>query len=104
MVHSLGSSNSCFSRISVLLGILISIIGTCLCVKMFRVWSFLVVGTLSTTGWLKAQVPATSLATYFIVSAIGSLVYLLSTIYNGPASLLTCLSILLLIGMFPFQF
>merc|ERR1712142_175080 len=49
-------------------------------------------------------ISATSLATYFIVSAIGSLIYLLSTIYNGPASLLTCLSILLLIGIFPFQF
>jgi len=99
-----GLSKLCFSCIFVLLGIFLSIIGTCLSVKIFSVWSFLVVGTLSTTGWLKSQVHASSLATYFIISAIGRLIYLLSTIYNGPASLLTCLSILLLIGIFPFQF
>lgn len=46
----LGSHNLCFSCMFMLLGIFLSIIGTCTSVKIFSVWSFLVVGTLSITG------------------------------------------------------
>jgi len=68
------------------------------------IWSFLVVGSLSVCGWLKPMVSSSALVLYFVVSALGSLLFLLSCSEFVLSSLLLQLSLLLKLGLAPFQF
>merc|ERR1712212_331927 len=65
---------------------------------------FLVVGTLSTSAWLKPKLDSTILGSYFIVSVVGSLLFLFSSLVSSSHGALFGLSLFLLIGMPPFQF
>lgn len=85
-------------------GILLSILGTLLSVSALITWSFLVLGTLCLTSWLKAKLPARSLVLYFVVSVLGSLSFLISCCGLPCSSILLQLSILLKLGLAPFQF
>jgi len=87
-----------------LLGVLISVIGTTLVVSHLLIWSFLVIGSLSVCGWLKGSVPSSALVTYFVVSVLGSLLFLVSCSENFFSGVLLQLSLLLKLGMAPFQF
>jgi len=87
-----------------LLGILVSVSGTALVLSHLGIWSFLVVGTLSTCGWLKPKVGSEALVLYFVVSAIGSLLFLVSSCASPLSSLVLQFSLLLKLGMSPFQF
>lgn len=87
-----------------LLGILISVLGTCLATSQLIVWSFLVIGSLSVCGWLKTTLSSDALVLYFVVSVLGGLLFLISCIENGLSSLVLQLSILLKLGLAPFQF
>jgi len=93
-----------FSRYTVLLGILISVIGTSLVSSHLMIWSFLVIGSLSVSGWLKTKVPSDALVLYFVVSAMGSLLFLLSCSELVLSSTLLQLALLLKLGLAPFQF
>lgn len=87
-----------------LLGILISVLGLVLSVSPLIAWCFLVLSTLSGCGWLKSKIPSTSLALYFIVSVLGSLLFLASCYYSPLSGILLQLSLLLKLGFPPFQF
>jgi len=64
----------------------------------------MVVGTLSVCGWLKPKVAADALVLYFVMSVLGSLVFLVSCSGVLFSSILLQLSLLLKIGLAPFQF
>jgi len=93
-----------FSCYTVLLGILISVLGTSLTLSHLLIWSFLVIGSLSVCGWLKTKVASDTLVLYFVVSVIGSLLFLVSCSAVYFTSLLIQLSLLLKLGLAPFQF
>jgi len=93
-----------FSCYIVLLGILISVLGTTLTISHLLIWSFLVIGSLSVSGWLKTLVPSNTLVTYFVVSVIGSLLFLISCSTVYFSRLLIQLALLLKLGLAPFQF
>jgi len=93
-----------FSCYLVLLGILISVIGTTLTISHLLIWSFMVIGSLSVCGWLKPKVAADALVLYFVISVLGSLIFLVSCCGVLLSSILLQLSLLLKIGLAPFQF
>jgi len=64
----------------------------------------MVLGSLSACGWLKAKVTADALVLYFIISVLGSLVFLVSCSGVLFSSILLQMSLLLKIGLAPFQF
>jgi len=87
-----------------LLGIFLSVIGLVSSSSHLVCWAFLVLSTLSTCAWLKPKVLAVPLSLYFVISVLGSLLFLLSCC-NFPLSCLVLqLSILLKIGLAPFHF
>jgi len=87
-----------------LLGILISVIGAALCTSHLIIWSFLVLSTLSTCGWLKSRLPRDALVLYFIVSVLGGLLFLVSSCEFTFSCLLLQLALLLKLGFSPFHF
>lgn len=93
-----------FSCYSVLLGILAAVIGTSLLVSQLLIWSFLVIGSLSVCGWLKTKVPSDALVLYFVVSALGRLLFLVSCSDFILSNILLQLALLLKLGLAPFQF
>jgi len=68
------------------------------------IWSFLVIGSLSVCGWLKTKVSSDALVLYFLVSALGRLLFLLSCSVFVLSNALLQLSLLLKLGLAPFQF
>jgi len=88
----------------VLLGILISVFGTILTISHLLIWRFIVIGSLSVCGWLKPKVASDTLVLYFVVSVIGSLIFLVSCSTVYFSSLLIQLALLLKLGFAPFQF
>merc|ERR1712212_451570 len=88
----------------VFLGALLSVAGVLLSMHFLVVFMFLVLSSLSICGWLKSQVPSSSLVVYFVVSASGSLIFLLGSNVPTYSSVLTSLSLLMLLGFAPFQF
>lgn len=93
-----------FSCFIVLLGILISLLGTSVITSTLMIWPFLVLGTLSSCCWLKSKVVSDALALYFVVSVLGSLIFLIGCIDAIFSSLVLQLSLLLKTGLAPFQF
>jgi len=93
-----------FSCYSVLLGILISVFGTTLTISHHLIWRFLVIGSLSSCGWLKTRVASDTLVLYFVVSVIGSLLFLISCSTVYFSRLVIILALLLKLGLAPFQF
>ena len=95
---------SSFSCYNMLLGILTSVLGTCFSTSQLLVWSFLVIGSLSVCGWLKAFLSSDALVLYFVVSVLGGLLFLISSIESILSSLVLQLALLLKLGIAPFQF
>ena len=93
-----------FSYYLVLLGILLSVTGTTLVCSQFWVWSFLVLGSLSVSCWLKSKVTTEAIILYFVVSVLGSLVFLVSCSELWFSCTLLQLSLMLKLGLAPFQF
>jgi len=87
-----------------LIGITLSIAGTLLATKGHVLWFFLVLGTLSTCGWLQPKIPSRCLVLYFVVSVLGGLLFLLSCGCFYFSTLIFQLSLLLKLGLAPFQF
>lgn len=100
----MGFVNFSFSCYTVLFGILVAVIGTCLLKTHLMIWSFLVIGSLSVSGWLKAKVPSDALVLYFVVSALGRLLFLLRCSEFVLSNILLQLALLLKLGLAPFQF
>jgi len=88
----------------VLLGISLSIAGTLMATKAHVTWFFLVLGTLSTCGWLQPKIPSRFLVLYFVVSVLGGLLFLLSCGNFYFSTLILQLSLLLKLGLAPFQY
>jgi len=88
----------------VLLGILVAVIGTSLLKSHLLIWTFLVIGSLSVLGWLKPKVAPDALVLYFLVSSLGRLLFLVSCREFVLSSILLQLSLLLKLGLAPFQF
>jgi len=93
-----------FSIYTMLLGILISVIGTTFTLSHLTIWSFMVIGSLSVSGWLKSKVDSDGLVLYFIISVMGSLLFLLRSRGAYYSSLFLQLALLLKLGLAPFQF
>lgn len=87
-----------------LIGILISVLGTATTSAHLLIWSFLVIGSLSVCGWLKSKVASDALVLYFVISVLGSLLFLVSCRVSYYSRLLLQLSLLLKLGLAPFQF
>jgi len=93
-----------FSYCFMILGMLVSILGTCLCTSHSVVWSFLILGTLSSSGWLKSLIPIESVVQYFAVSVLGSLIFLASASLSFSSSITLQIALLLKLGLAPFHF
>jgi len=104
MVAWTGSCSARFSFSTVLLGIFFSVI--CLTVSSHTIflWMCLVLGSISTTGWLSYSLPSHPLSIYFASSVTGGLLFVFSTYSSSLPPLFLFTSLLLLIGFFPFQF
>jgi len=87
-----------------LLGVIFSQLGLILLTSYLGVWVFLVLSSLCTLGWLKSFLPSSSLALYFVVSVLGSLIFLLSQGFSYTRHILMCLGLFLIMGFAPFQF
>lgn len=87
-----------------LLGIFLSVLGTCSSSSAHIIWSFLVLGTLSSVGWLKTKLSTGALSLYFLVSVLGSLLFLLGCSKFIFSGLVLQLALSLKIGLAPFQF
>ena len=61
-------------------------------------------GTLCLTSYVSSLVPSSSLILFFAVSELGSLLFLLGSLLDGPSCLVLALSLLLKLGFAPFQF
>jgi len=88
----------------VLLGSLLSVVGVLTISSPLFTWSFLVLGSLSICGYLKSYVFSSQLVTYFVVSVVGSLLFLSSCSENFCSTVSLQLSLLLKLGFPPFQF
>lgn len=64
----------------------------------------MVIGSLSVCGWLKAKVSTDALVLYFVISVVGSLLFLVSSREVFCSSLIIFLALLLKLGLAPFQF
>jgi len=93
-----------FSSYIVLLGILISVLGTTLTISHLLIWRFIIIGSLSVCGWLKSKIASDALVLYFVISVLGSLIFLVSCRAVYFSRLLLQLALLLKIGFAPFQF
>ena len=93
-----------FSCRPVLLGIFLSVAGTLSATNSIVLWFFLVLGTLSSCGWLKPKIPSSCLVMYFMVSVLGGLLFLLRCGCFFFSPLILQLSLLLKLGLAPFQF
>lgn len=93
-----------FSCYIVLLGILISVLGTTLTISHLLIWRFIIIGSLSVCGWLKTKIPSDALVLYFVISVLGSLIFLVRCSGVYFSSFLLQLSLLLKLGLAPFQF
>jgi len=86
------------------LGLLISTLGLLSCSSPFFLWAFLVLGTLSTTGYFKPFLPAHSLVLLFICSVVGGLLFLVGSLHPTTNTLFSNLGLLLKLGLAPFHF
>jgi len=86
------------------LGILVSVFGTTLVVSHTLAWVFLIIGTLSVCGWLKPKVCSDAVVTYFVISVLGSLLFLVSCSGSFVSFFTLQLALTLKLGMAPFQF
>jgi len=80
------------------------VIGTSICCSSLPIWSFIVLGTLSICGWLKAKVSSDALVLYFVVSVVRSLLFLMRTGAHSHSASLLQLALLLKLGFAPFHF
>merc|ERR1712168_569065 len=104
MVALTGSISSRFSFLLVVLGIFFSVMGITVSSQTIFLWMCLVIGSISTTGWLSISLSATPLSIYFVSSVLGGLLFVLSSFAPTIPPLFTFTSLLLLLGFFPFQF
>jgi len=88
----------------VVLGVLLSLLGLLSCSSPFFLWAFIVLGALCLTSYTSSLLPSSSLILFFAVSELGSLLFLLGSIMDGPSCLVLALSLLLKLGFAPFQF
>ena len=86
------------------LGILVSVIGTSLVVSHTLVWSFLVIGSLSVCGWLKPKICSDALVTYFVISVLGSLLFLVCCSGSFVSLFILQIALSLKLGIAPFHF
>merc|ERR1712212_1322805 len=86
------------------MGVFLSVLGPLCLPSPICSWGFLVLGSLSITLWLKPRLPPDSLALYFVISVLGSLLFCISNSISTPIRFLDCLGLLLLLGFCPFQF
>jgi len=99
-----GSYSSRFSFFVVLLGIFFSVIGLTVSSHFLFVWLCLVLGSISTTGWLFISLPAHPLSIYFVSSVLGGLLFVFSSYSSSVPPFFSFIALLLLLGFFPFQF
>jgi len=104
MVVWIGLHSGRFSFFLVLLGVTLSVLGMLVSSHYLFIWMCLVLGTLSTTGWLSFILPALPLSLYFVSSALGGLLFVFSSYTSSLPPLFVFLALLLLLGFFPFQF
>jgi len=88
----------------VFLGILISTLGLLSCSSPFFLWSFLVLGTLSSIGYFKPFLPAQTLVLLFICSVVGGLLWLVGSLHPLSDRLFPTIGLLLKLGLAPFHF
>merc|ERR1739838_906664 len=66
--------------------------------------SFLVIGSLSVCGWLKPKGCSDALVTYFVISVLGSLLFLVCCSGSFVSFFTLQLALTLKLGMAPFHF
>lgn len=93
-----------FSGLFMFGGIMIANLGLLSSIGFLSSWSFLVLSRICTLGWLKPRVPSLFLSKYFLVSALGGLLYLLGSFPFSFSQLFSCGGLLLSLGFPPFHF
>jgi len=88
----------------VVLGILISVVGTLFSVSPFLIWSFMALGTLSVTAWLSSRVVPSSLCVFFLVSVLGGMLFLCSIFPCWASPVIYQCALTLKLGLAPFHF
>lgn len=104
MVAWTGFCSVRFSFLTVLLGIFFSVQGLTVTSNTIFVWLSIVLGSISTTGWLSYSLPTLPLSIYFVSSVLGGLLFVFSSYSSTIPPLFIFTSLLLLLGFFPFQF
>ena len=87
-----------------LLGVALSVSGILVSSSYFTVWTFIVIGTLALSSWLKVRCRFVVVVLYFIVSAVSGLLFLAGSLLSSHSFLLIQLSLSIKLGLFPFQF
>ena len=87
-----------------LAGILCSQLGLLSCSSFYVLWFFMVLSTLCTCGWLKSFLPPSSLVLYFLVSALGTLIFFIRPCVPLLFNSILVLGLFLILGLAPFQF
>jgi len=87
-----------------LTGVFFSILGIIAIPFSLFTWTFLVLGSVSTCGWLRPKICSSALVQYFIVSVLGRLIFLVGTFDSPLSTTAQQLSLLLKLGYAPFQF
>ena len=88
----------------VLFGVFISLLGVFSISALLETWFFLVLGRLSSLGYLKSSLSGPSLSLFFLCRALGTLIFFLSCALDTCFSHLSGLGLLLSLGLPPFQY
>jgi len=86
------------------LGISLSVTGLICCKHVFVIWAFIVLGSFSSAGLLSLSLTPVPLATFFVSSVLGGLLFIISSFRSSVPALLSGLALMLCLGFFPFQF
>ena len=100
----MGSVEISFSDFSMVFGISFSVIGLICCKHVFVIWLFIVLGSIASAGLLSLFLTPLPLATFFVSSALGGLLFVSASFRTSVPALLCGLALMLCLGFFPFQF
>jgi hypothetical protein len=100
----LGTVEISFSNFSMVLGISLSVAGLICCKHVFVIWTFIVLGSFTSAGLLRSSLTPLPLATFFVSSVLGGLLFVSASFRSSIPALLSGLALMLCLGFFPFQF
>jgi len=100
----MGSLELAFHAFVMVLGIYTSVLGLLVVSTRLPLWLFLVLNTVSICLWLKTKADPSSVIIYFIISVLGSLIFLCSCLGTPLSGTFLQIALLLKLGFPPLHF